>query len=299
MATIVKVNCKFCNKEIDRPISEFNRSSKLGRPFYCNHRCNRLDHPMSEEHKRKNSERIKQFSGNGGKRDELSPFREVLRKCSRRNKEVTLTLNEIKEVWEKQLGKCPYTGWTLSLPPSTGKRGKATPRTASLERIDSIKGYVKDNIEFVALIANYAKNTFTKDEVLDFCKTIKQNSGALIENNDAPFKRHLSLARRRAKNRDHEFTITIEDLKNQWNKQEGRCLFSGWLLDNPKDGDWDREDVVFHSKRASLDRIDSTKGYTPSNIQFVSLMANLAKNDFSNDDLTEFRNAVRLYHGLE
>jgi hypothetical protein len=44
------------------------------------------------------------------------------------------------------------------------------PQLASLDRIDSSKGYIKGNIQFVSVIANYAKNEMTHDEMLYFCK---------------------------------------------------------------------------------------------------------------------------------
>jgi hypothetical protein len=44
--------------------------------------------------------------------------------------------------------------------------------------------------------------------------------------------------------------------------------------------------------RASLDRIDSSKGYVNGNIQFVSYMAQIAKNEFSDGELRSFCEAV-------
>jgi hypothetical protein len=43
---------------------------------------------------------------------------------------------------------------------------------------------------------------------------------------------------------------------------------------------------------ASLDRIDSQKGYLKGNVRFVALMANLARADFRDRDLLIFCRAV-------
>jgi hypothetical protein len=46
---------------------------------------------------------------------------------------------------------------------------------ASLDRIDSSKGYIEGNIEFVCLAINYAKNGFSKEETQNFIKMIKEH----------------------------------------------------------------------------------------------------------------------------
>jgi len=54
------------------------------------------------------------------------------------------------------------------------KKGlKKTPDRASLDRIDSSKGYVKGNIQFVSLIAQYAKNDWNGDVIFEFANAVK------------------------------------------------------------------------------------------------------------------------------
>jgi len=79
----------------------------------------------------------------------------------------------------------------------------------------------------------------------------------------SPFKAILS----RAKQRKKEFNLTLHDFYNQWQQQKGRCPYTGWVLKLPKAN----ERLPKTPDRASLDRIDSSLGYTPNNIQFVSL----------------------------
>jgi predicted DNA-binding protein YlxM (UPF0122 family) len=66
-----------------------------------------------------------------------------------------------------------------------------------------------------------------------------------------------------AADRNIDFSLTIEDLDNQYKKQNGKCLISGL-------------NIGFHDQKqskvlstASLDRIDSDKPYSVSNIQWV------------------------------
>jgi hypothetical protein len=46
--------------------------------------------------------------------------------------------------------------------------------TASVDRIDSSKGYTKDNIQFVCFMANIAKNKFSCDELINFCNLVSE-----------------------------------------------------------------------------------------------------------------------------
>lgn len=54
-------------------------------------------------------------------------------------------------------------------------------------------------------------------------------------------------------------------------------------------GDWPKDS---DRERASLDRIDNSNGYLQGNVRFVSKIANYARNEYSDDDLLEFCNAV-------
>jgi hypothetical protein len=73
-----------------------------------------------------------------------------------------------------------------------------------------------------------------------------------------------------AQNRNIEFNITLHDLEQQWNQQKGLCKYSNTILTLPKN----TRDKTFN---ASLDRIDSSKGYQVDNIQWVTKEINLMK----------------------
>lgn len=77
-----------------------------------------------------------------------------------------------------------------------------------------------------------------------------------------------------------EFSITTEDIKIP-----DRCPYMGvpFVALDPKYGH-------------SLDRIDSTKGYTPDNIQVISRIANLMKNGSTEQELITFAKGVLERH---
>jgi hypothetical protein len=92
-----------------------------------------------------------------------------------------------------------------------------------------------------------------------------------------------------------QLMVTVEDLKNQWDKQKGICPYTGILLKIPRSA-YGWEKIPKNFLRASIDRIDSSKGYTKDNIQFISLMANYAKHEFDDSELIKFCQAVSKYH---
>jgi len=74
-----------------------------------------------------------------------------------------------------------------------------------------------------------------------------------------------------ARRRGHSWAIEKEDLDEIYERQGGRCALSGLPMT------WTGS-VAY---RPSLDRIDSSKGYYKSNIQFLCSIVNLMKNRIS------------------
>lgn len=78
-----------------------------------------------------------------------------------------------------------------------------------------------------------------------------------------------------ARNRGIEFTITKEDFPEKIEY----CPILGIKL---------RYDGKLGSDSASIDRIDTEKGYIPGNVQILSQKANTAKGNLTNDELLKF-----------
>ena len=108
------------------------------------------------------------------KSDELTPFRETFRRLHRRKKEVNVTLEYLKEVWDSQKGICPLTGWKLELP-TQSKQYRLHIKTASLDRIDNSKGYILGNVRFVSVMFNFARNNFSDEDVIEFAQAVVKN----------------------------------------------------------------------------------------------------------------------------
>ena len=84
-------------------------------------------------------------------------------------------------------------------------------------------------------------------------------------------------AKHSAKRKKIEFTIDDEFIYQKLTEQNGKCAISGIDLTFNVD-DW-------HSM--SIDRIDSSLGYTPDNVLLVIRFLNIAKGNKSNDALVE------------
>lgn len=86
--------------------------------------------------------------------------------------------------------------------------------------------------------------------------------------------------RKSAKERGHEFKISLEELWELWENQCGFCALSGVRIFLPR-GSKDKSDKT---NTASVDRIDSNKGYTKDNCQWVHKRINWMKNNMQDNE---------------
>jgi hypothetical protein len=96
----------------------------------------------------------------------------ILKNAKTRNLEVTLTKTEAWSLYEKQSKKCALTGIDLYLNPHHSERSRVT---ASLDRIDSTKGYTIDNVQWVHKDVNLMKNGFSEQRFKEICRLITQH----------------------------------------------------------------------------------------------------------------------------
>ncbi len=161
---LTKVICCNCGTEFEKPDSEAKRNIELGRRNFCSRSCvgKTMIANISGENK---STFIPTRTG-----DQYSGFREFIRRVKNRNHEYDIDLDYLLELWNKQEGKCIYTGIQMVLPHGV-KRGTAF--TASLDRIDSSIGYMKGNVQFTLTAINYMKNDMTHEQTVELINLIK------------------------------------------------------------------------------------------------------------------------------
>jgi hypothetical protein len=97
-----------------------------------------------------------------------------MRKARNRGHETDLDLPYLEWLWNEQEGLCALSGRQLTLPPNTESWEKQTndPWKPSLDRIDNERGYVRGNVRFVCVIANFAKGAFSDEALFEFCEAV-------------------------------------------------------------------------------------------------------------------------------
>ncbi len=164
MADKISITCTYCNVVFLKKISEYNRNKKVGRNNYCSHSCcsRAVKNPRLRSH---------EVLHNVADLSLFKYYYKMVQNRIKRHPDFNLTILDIKEQWEKQKGICPYSGVQLSLRKLNEKRTDLI-YEASIDRIDSSKGYIVGNIQFVSIPINYMKSTMNHEQMLDLCKII-------------------------------------------------------------------------------------------------------------------------------
>ena len=187
MKTITQ-KCYMCGILFEMKMKYYNRNQKNNIKSCCSRKCTQKfgrqvlhDNPSLMINNRYN---ISQHSDNA--HDKYSPFRTFLKtsitRSSHKQSVCDLDLEYLYTLWNEQKQTCPYTGITMILPKSTLAYCKIKSlRKASLDRIDSSKGYIKGNVEFVTLFINLAKNTYSRKDVMSIISDMKMVAPLGIE----------------------------------------------------------------------------------------------------------------------
>lgn len=111
---------------------------------------------------RKNKNKFKDVSGGF--------FGRMVNGAKKRNLEVSISPEDIYNLFVKQDRKCALSGIDLTLGIIVNKSS-----TASIDRIDSSKGYIIGNIQIVHKDINKMKMDFNQDYFINMCKLITKN----------------------------------------------------------------------------------------------------------------------------
>ena len=83
--------------------------------------------------------------------------------------EFSLTTSDLTELWNEQNGKCALSGVEL------GYIGSGW-CSASIDRIDPLKGYTIDNVQWTCWRVNDAKANMTNTDFVNMCTAIASTS---------------------------------------------------------------------------------------------------------------------------
>lgn len=115
----------------------------------------------------------------------------------------------------------------------------------------------------------YCRGQATSGEMSPYWKGYKEISGQYIN-------------KLKYRNRIIPISISIKDLYDKWIDQKGICIYSGLKLKLCN------KDTKWSESTASIDRIDSSKGYEKGNVQWVHKRINTMKNDMTELEFLSF-----------
>ncbi len=162
--------CNNCGITESKPSTELKRNTSLNRKNFCSRSCSIS---FANKTKSKNRKRYDISKHANNRKDEFSSFKYLYRIIKRRYKEFNLTLEDLAEQWNKQKGICPFTSFDLILP--TDNKKIHFSKRASVDRIDSTKGYIKENIQFVSTMINLLKSNLEDKDVIQFRDDLIKN----------------------------------------------------------------------------------------------------------------------------
>lgn len=157
--------CIHCGHEEERRAKNIKRAIKVGGGMYCKA-------PGCGLHK-VNSKNASERFRNGTENISGAYFHTLQAGAKRRGKEFTISIEYLQEVYDKQGGKCNYSGVPLVM--ELGAKNEPT-NTGSVDRIDNNEGYVEGNVQWLHKDVNFMKQAFEEDTFLDYCKLITENN---------------------------------------------------------------------------------------------------------------------------
>ncbi len=101
-----------------------------------------------------------------------SYFSRIKAGASSRGLEYSLSNENLEELMNAQGFKCALSDIAISFPER--RRGERQNYSASLDRIDSAKGYVEGNVQWVHKDINIMKNDHDQEYFLELCKKITE-----------------------------------------------------------------------------------------------------------------------------
>ncbi len=156
-----KCECQ-CEKKKELILSSFFLQGKRG----TNTSCGCLNNPSGDQHP----------SYRGYKEITGRFFHSIERGALSRGIKFKITIEEIWELFEKQKNKCALSNIPIQFGRGCKKTKKYKEGTASLDRIDSTKGYIIENVQWVHKVVNKMKLHHAQEYFIDVCKKIAENN---------------------------------------------------------------------------------------------------------------------------
>ncbi len=107
-------------------------------------------------------------------------FGKIKNHAKHRKIEFNISIDYMQKLWNDQSGKCKLSGVDLTYKLGKNHMGQ----TCSLDRIDSSKGYIEGNVQWVHKIVNFMKTTLQNEDFIDWCRKIVDFNSSILKCND-------------------------------------------------------------------------------------------------------------------
>ena len=292
--------CTLCNKN---SISSGSWCAHCTKEYLKKYREKHKEHLKKLNHdwrqSNKEAQREKQYIYFKTQKSRIQNMIKSARKRSKeKNIDFDLDIKWLSSLFKEQNNKCILTNIDFIIP-TERKNHLSTPFTPSLDRIDPTKGYTKNNTRLVCYAMNcclhdFGENIFEKIAKIYLYKDIKylpkiENTHTVSTPKQIKDKKYSESLKgiitglyNRSKNskqtKNMSFNLTKEFLHELFQKQNNKCKITNITFDYTK----------YNNKKASpfkpsIDRIDSSKGYTQDNVRLVCVIINFALNEFGEE----------------
>lgn len=181
MVKYTELNCDKCKKRFQRESRYYRFQLKKGQTeFFCSKKCSgtsksQLKRLYKTSISKTNRENLRKWNKINHQKDEFTPFRLFMNHVKKRkktfNREYDIDHEYLKGLYDSQNGICPISGIKMHLKDTSS--GPKRFDQASLDRIDNSMGYIKGNVRFICLMANYMRNRkFSDYDMIDICKDV-------------------------------------------------------------------------------------------------------------------------------
>jgi len=103
----------------------------------------------------------------------LAYINRIISGARHRGHQFDLTTKYLWDLFLKQNKRCIFTGRVLKFSPDICNKPQI--QTASLDRIDSNKGYIKGNVQWSHKVVNVMKQGMVDAEFIGLCKEISKH----------------------------------------------------------------------------------------------------------------------------
>lgn len=165
----------------------------------------------------------------------ITLFKKIESNALKRNLNFELTVEDMWDIFIQQDGKCAITGVNINML-NANINNNYHLQTASLDRKDSSKGYIKGNVQWVHKAINSLKSDFTDDEFISLCHlvaTTNSSYNSIDITNIRAVKKRMSKETilRMKRSNPHKKPITQLDLEGniitQWDSiNEARDFYN-------------------------------------------------------------------------